>query len=54
MIEFEFLEEEGSGLGPTLEYYSMVGKELVKSENGIFKLCSDNTYFPFPDNHITK
>lgn len=54
VIEFEFLGEEGSGLGPTLEYYSIVAKELVKPENGILKLCNDNTYFPFGDSYITE
>ena len=28
LLEFEFYDEEGSGLGPTLEYYQLIATEL--------------------------
>jgi len=28
ILEFEFDDEEGTGLGPTLEYYSLVSNEM--------------------------
>ena len=28
MLEVVFRDEEGSGLGPTLEFYNMLGEEL--------------------------
>lgn len=29
-LNFEYINEEGEGLGPTLEYYTLVTDELIK------------------------
>ena len=40
----EFLDEEGTGLGPSLEFYALVAAELQKRSLGVW-LCDDD----FPD-----
>lgn len=40
----EFLGEEGTGLGPTLEFYALVAAEFQKTDLAIW-LCDDD----FPD-----
>lgn len=40
----EFLGEEGTGLGPTLEFYALVAAEFQRTSLGIW-LCDDD----FPD-----
>ena len=37
----EFLQEEGTGLGPTLEFYALVAAELQKKCLGLW-LCDDD------------
>nr|XP_033808047.1 E3 ubiquitin-protein ligase HECTD1 isoform X5 [Geotrypetes seraphini] len=44
VLEVEFLGEEGTGLGPTLEFYALVAAEFQRTELGIW-LCDDD----FPD-----
>jgi len=36
ILEIEFRDEEGTGLGPSLEFYALVAKELQKKELGIW------------------
>lgn len=36
----EFHEEEGTGLGPTLEFYALVAAELQRKDIGIW-ICDD-------------
>ena len=43
-FQIEFKDEEGTGLGPTLEFYALVAAELQKKSLGIW-LCDDD----FPD-----
>ena len=43
-LQIEFKDEEGTGLGPTLEFYALVAAELQKKSLGIW-LCDDN----YPD-----
>lgn len=43
-MEFEFFQEEGSGLGPTLEYYSLLAVELKKSH--FFCTTNKNDFMP--------
>jgi len=40
VLEIEFLGEEGTGLGPTLEFYALVAAELQKSSLGMW-ICED-------------
>lgn len=47
-MEFEFFHEEGSGLGPTLEYYSLIAQEIKKDVNNILRITEDGTIFPKP------
>lgn len=47
-MEFEFFHEEGSGLGPTLEYYSLIAQEIKKDINGILRITEDGSLFPRP------
>ncbi len=44
VFQIEFKGEEGTGLGPTLEFYALVAAELQKKSLGIW-LCDDE----FPD-----
>ncbi|XP_050406417.1 E3 ubiquitin-protein ligase HECTD1 isoform X3 [Patella vulgata] len=40
VLEIEFQSEEGTGLGPTLEFYALVAAELQKKSLGLW-LCDD-------------
>lgn len=42
--QVEFQGEEGTGLGPTLEFYALVAAEFQRTSLGIW-LCDDD----FPD-----
>ncbi|XP_068593300.1 E3 ubiquitin-protein ligase HECTD1 [Cebidichthys violaceus] len=44
VLEVEFQGEEGTGLGPTLEFYALVAAEFQRTSLGIY-LCDDD----FPD-----
>ena len=35
-VKVEFLEEEGTGLGPTLEFFALVAAELQRSDLGMW------------------
>mgnify|MGYP002048720191 CR=1 FL=1 len=41
MLEVEYFSEEGTGLGPTLEFYTIVSSELRKLEHGLWLHESD-------------
>ena len=43
LFQFEFEGEEGTGLGPTLEFYSLVAAALQEKSLGMF-LCDDDTH----------
>lgn len=45
ILEVEFLDEEGTGLGPTLEFYALVAAELQKRDLGLW-LCDDDIHPP--------
>ena len=40
ILEVEFLEEEGTGLGPTLEFFALVASELQRKDLGMW-ICDD-------------
>lgn len=40
ILEVEFVDEEGTGLGPTLEFYALIAAELQRRDLGIW-LCDD-------------
>jgi len=40
-LQIEFRGEEGTGLGPTLEFYSLVSAELQRKDLGLW-LCDDD------------
>lgn len=42
ILEVEFSGEEGTGLGPTLEFYALVAAELQRRDLGMW-LCDDDT-----------
>lgn len=42
----EFQDEEGTGLGPSLEFYALVAAELQQRSLGVW-LCDDD----FPDDN---
>lgn len=46
-LEIEFLNEEGTGLGPTLEFYYLCSKEF-RNLKYLWKDTSDNSLFPSP------
>jgi hypothetical protein len=41
-----YKDEEGTGLGPTLEFYSILGKELRADETLWRKNTSDSMLYP--------
>lgn len=41
VLEIEFIDEEGTGLGPTLEFYALVANELQRSDLKMW-LCDDH------------
>ena len=43
-VQVEFMGEEGTGLGPTLEFYALIAAELQRKSLGMW-LCDDE----FPD-----
>lgn len=44
VLEIEFLNEEGTGLGPTLEFYALVANELQRSDLKMW-MCEDHDVF---------
>ena len=40
MLEIAFSDEEGTGLGPTLEFYALVAAEFQRKSLGMW-LCDD-------------
>lgn len=42
ILEVEYFEEVGTGLGPTLEFYSLVSKEFARKDLKIWR-DSDST-----------
>jgi len=49
VLEVEFVGEEGTGLGPTLEFYALVAAELQRSDLGMW-LCDDEHDLIINDN----
>ena len=47
-MDFEFQDEEGTGLGPTLEYYSIVASEMKNPEHHLWQRTANNLLFPSP------
>ena len=41
VLEIEFVDEEGTGLGPTLEFFSLIAAELQKKKYAMWH-CDDN------------
>lgn len=41
ILEIEFIGEEGTGLGPTLEFYALIAAELQRKSLGLW-LCDDD------------
>lgn len=41
VLEIEFNGEEGTGLGPTLEFYALVAAELQKTDLGMWIFDDD-------------
>lgn len=50
MLEFDFEQEEGSGLGPTLEFYSLLADDFKKRGKEMWRDTDDFSYFPRPFN----
>jgi len=48
ILDFEFEGEEGIGLGPTLEYYSVVASEMKNPEHSLWKTTANNLLYPSP------
>ena len=46
-LEVEYVNEEGTGLGPTLEFYYLVSKEL-RDVKALWHETSDHSLFPAP------
>jgi hypothetical protein len=48
ITEFDFYNEEGSGLGPTLEYYSLISQSITHPSLKLFRKTEDGSLFPSP------
>jgi E3 ubiquitin-protein ligase TRIP12 len=48
ILEFEVIEEEGTGLGPTLEYYALVANEFKNPRHNLWRSTDSNMLFPTP------
>lgn len=42
VLEIEFMDEEGTGLGPSLEFYALVAAEFQKKSLGMWLSDDDN------------
>ena len=47
VLEVEYFEEVGTGLGPTLEFYSSVSKEFCKKKNHLWRADDSNGQDPY-------
>lgn len=47
-IEFEFKDEIGTGMGPTLEFYALFADEIKTKRSDLWRKLPDNTLFPAP------
>lgn len=47
-LEIEFQGEEGTGLGPTLEFYSLSAYELKTRYSKLWRKMDDHSLFPAP------
>ncbi|KAI8996413.1 hypothetical protein BD414DRAFT_455102 [Trametes punicea] len=47
ILEVEYFEEVGTGLGPTLEFYSLVSKEFVRRDLKIWRDADPTTSGPY-------
>ena len=47
VLEVEYFEEVGTGLGPTLEFYSTVSKEFCKKKNHLWRADDSNGNDPY-------
>ena len=47
-IEFEYYNESGTGMGPTLEYYSLFTKEIIENHKDLWYKTEDYSLFPIP------
>lgn len=43
ILEIEFIDEEGTGLGPTLEFFSLIATELQRKKHGLWYCDDDQT-----------
>ena len=46
-LKVEFLEEEGTGLGPTLEFFALVAAELQRSDLGMWLQVTLHIFIQF-------
>uniref|UniRef100_A0A2P2I0N7 E3 ubiquitin-protein ligase n=2 Tax=Hirondellea gigas TaxID=1518452 RepID=A0A2P2I0N7_9CRUS len=53
ILEVEFRDEEGTGLGPTLEFYALVAGELQRCDIAMW-LCDDPPVTPTPHYNTTR
>ncbi|TIA99570.1 hypothetical protein E3P94_02149 [Wallemia ichthyophaga] len=47
ILEIEYFEEVGTGLGPTLEFYSLVSKEFARKDLKLWRGSSDSSESPY-------
>jgi E3 ubiquitin-protein ligase TRIP12 len=47
-MELDFFNEEGSGLGPTLEFYQLFSQEMLNPELNLWRKTDKYDLFPSP------
>ncbi|XP_034174379.1 ubiquitin fusion-degradation 4-like isoform X7 [Osmia lignaria lignaria] len=52
ILEVEFIGEEGTGLGPTLEFFALVAAELQRKDLGLW-LCDDEEIHDTEQSHVS-
>ena len=53
ILEFEYINEQGVGLGPTLEFYSLCSTALSRKDE-LWRLINNAYYFPAPVYSLSK
>ena len=56
LLEIQYENEVGTGLGPTLEFYTLVSKEIQRADLGLWKVnafCLRRIIYIYRDNYTS-
>ena len=55
LLEIQYENEVGTGLGPTLEFYTLVSKEIQRADLGLWKVnafCKSRIIYTYRNNYM--